>query len=108
MKSVVASTSCGHRWVPRLAAAHHRVDDGQQLPRPGRQRPLCLFAGTAQLTIYRHPERIPELAGERGRPAQEKASQLGSARTDPPEPKPKPQRADTKLWAAFVLSGVGR
>jgi CHAT domain-containing protein/Tfp pilus assembly protein PilF len=63
----------------------------------------------AQLTIYRHPERIPALAGERGRPLAEKAVKLGAA------PRPRPagkqeaaRRADTRLWAAFVLSGTGR
>jgi CHAT domain-containing protein len=59
----------------------------------------------AQLTIYRHPERIADLAGERGRPALEAAAKLGSAATKPNE---KPRTTPTKLWAAFVLSGVGR
>jgi CHAT domain-containing protein len=56
----------------------------------------------AQLTIYRHPELIPALAGEHGRPELDKAitaSVEASARRD---------RADTRLWAAFVLSGVGK
>jgi hypothetical protein len=73
---------------------------------------VCLISITiealreAQLTIYRHPERIPALAGERGRPDQEKAAKLGpAAASDPAE---KAKRADTKLWAAFVLSGVGK
>jgi CHAT domain-containing protein len=56
----------------------------------------------AQLTIYRHPDLIPTLAGARGRPLLEKAVRL--AETAPPAGK----RADTKLWAAFVLSGLGR
>jgi CHAT domain-containing protein len=60
----------------------------------------------AQLTIYRHPERIEALAGERGRPALEAAAKLGSASTAKPNEKPK--TTPTKLWAAFVLSGVGR
>jgi CHAT domain-containing protein len=60
----------------------------------------------AQLTIYRHPERIEALAGERGRPALEAAARLGSAATAKPNEKPK--TTPTKLWAAFVLSGVGR
>jgi CHAT domain-containing protein/tetratricopeptide (TPR) repeat protein len=60
----------------------------------------------AQLTIYRHPERIADLAGERGRPALEAAAKLGSAAmTNPGE---KPKTTPTKLWAAFVLSGAGR
>src|SRR5258706_4492331 len=60
----------------------------------------------AQLTIYRHPERIPALAGERGRPDQEKAAKLGLAAA-PNDPAAQTKRADTKLWAAFVLSGLG-
>jgi len=59
----------------------------------------------AQLAIYYHPERIPALAKERG-PKLKEAVDL------PLEGKPadekNPQRAPTKLWAAFVLSGVGR
>jgi CHAT domain-containing protein len=58
----------------------------------------------AQLTIYRHPERIADLA-DRGRPkfndtvrlpADVRPGAAGRARTP------------TRLWAAFVLSGVGR
>jgi CHAT domain-containing protein/tetratricopeptide (TPR) repeat protein len=60
----------------------------------------------AQLTIYRHPERVAALAGERGRPALDEAAKLGSTVTAKPEEKPK--TTPTKLWAAFVLSGVGR
>jgi CHAT domain-containing protein/Tfp pilus assembly protein PilF len=59
----------------------------------------------AQLTIYRHPERIAALAGERGRPALAAAARLGSAATAKPDEKPK--TTPTRLWAAFVLSGVG-
>lgn len=58
----------------------------------------------AQLTIYRHPELIPDLAGERGAvrlrdAVAAKTSGAASARR---------ATADTKLWAAFVLSGVGK
>jgi CHAT domain-containing protein len=56
----------------------------------------------AQLTIYRHPELIPTLAGTRGRPELEKALRL------PETPPANGKRADTKLWAAFVLSGSGK
>lgn len=52
---------------------------------------------TAQLAIYHHPELIPELAGERDAPKKQKDAK--------PQAK---KRADTKLWAAFVLSGVGK
>jgi tetratricopeptide (TPR) repeat protein len=58
----------------------------------------------AQLTIYRHPERIPELAGERGKPALNAAAKLGPAAGS----NEKLANAPTRLWAAFVLSGVGR
>jgi CHAT domain-containing protein len=60
----------------------------------------------AQLTIYRHPERIADLAGERGRPALDAAARLGSAAARKPGEAPK--TTPTKLWAAFMLSGVGR
>jgi CHAT domain-containing protein len=59
----------------------------------------------AQLTIYRHPERIKDLAGLRGRPAREKAVKLGATATD--TGKTKQDRGDALLWAAFVLSGAG-
>jgi CHAT domain-containing protein len=54
----------------------------------------------AQLTLYRHPERIPQLARARG-PDFQKAARLPAA----------PQgatRAPARLWAGFVLSGAGR
>jgi len=59
----------------------------------------------SQLTIYYHPELIPDLTGERGAPKFKdavavKASVEPSGRRD--------ARSDTKLWAAFVLSGVGK
>jgi CHAT domain-containing protein len=57
----------------------------------------------AQLTIYHHPELIPDLAGERGAPRLKEAVTVSSLA--------QPQaagRTDTKLWAAFVLSGVGK
>ena len=56
----------------------------------------------AQLTIYRHPELIPDLAGERGAP------KVKEALTTVPAKPQAAKRADTKLWAAFVLSGVGK
>jgi CHAT domain-containing protein len=59
----------------------------------------------AQLTIYRHPERVQALAGLRGRPEHEKAVKLGPAATAPATAKQ--DRADPKMWAAFVLSGAG-
>ena len=56
----------------------------------------------AQLTIYRHPDLIPALAGERGR------LQLEKAVRGPAAAPMGANRADTKLWAAFVLSGLGK
>ncbi len=60
----------------------------------------------AQLTVYRHPERIPALAGSRGKIDQEDTVKQGSK---PPEPKPgeTPKTTPVRLWAAFVLSGKG-
>ena len=57
-----------------------------------------------QLTIYRHSELIPELAGERGAPNLKAAVEVKLG---------EPNHvggwvADTRLWAAFVLSGSGR
>jgi len=60
-----------------------------------------LFAG---LTVYRHPELIPDLAGERGAPRQTDAVAVKPMAALPA----RAERADTKLWAAFTLSGVGR
>jgi CHAT domain-containing protein len=61
----------------------------------------------ARLTVYRHPERIPDLAGERGRPALEAAENLGSADAPVVRAEGSTKRSPTKLWAAFVLSGAG-
>jgi len=60
----------------------------------------------AQLTIYRHPELIPDLAGERGAPKLKEAVAVKSVEPGPAATGVK--RADTKLWAAFVLSGAGK
>jgi len=60
---------------------------------------------SAQLTIYRHPERIAALAGDRGKPDLTKTIELQ------PDLAPTVKRkhtTPTKLWAAFVLNGVGR
>jgi CHAT domain-containing protein len=54
----------------------------------------------AQLALYRHPERIGQLARARG-PDFEKAARLPAA----------PQaltRAPARLWAGFILSGAGK
>jgi CHAT domain-containing protein/tetratricopeptide (TPR) repeat protein len=54
----------------------------------------------AQLTLYRHPERIPALARARG-PDFEKAARL-------PATPQAAARAPARLWAGFVLSRAGR
>jgi CHAT domain-containing protein/tetratricopeptide (TPR) repeat protein len=71
------------------------------------KRPPLEALGEAQLTLYRHPELIPALAGSRGPIDQAKAVKVGSkaAETKPGE---KSSRAPAKLWAAFVLSGLGQ
>jgi CHAT domain-containing protein len=56
----------------------------------------------AQLTLYRHPERITALARQRG-PDFEKTTRLPSSSGAASAP-----RAPARLWAAFVLSGPGR
>jgi CHAT domain-containing protein len=57
----------------------------------------------AQLTVYHNPALIPDLAGERGAPKLKEAVKVaGNATVN------RGKVADTKLWAAFVLSGVGR
>jgi CHAT domain-containing protein len=60
----------------------------------------------AQLTIYRRPELVPALAGERGKPRFDEAVKLPSEPPKSPEGN-RAKTADTKQWAAFVLSGIG-
>ncbi|MEJ7636949.1 MAG: CHAT domain-containing protein [Singulisphaera sp.] len=55
----------------------------------------------AQLALYRHPDQIGKLATNRG-PDFTRVVKLVA--DDRPV---KPGRADTKLWAGFVLSGMG-
>jgi tetratricopeptide (TPR) repeat protein/CHAT domain-containing protein len=68
------------------------------------KRPPIEALREAQLTVYRRPDLIPDLAGERGPPRLKEAVALKSTGVRPPDAK----GADTKLWAAFVLSGVGQ
>jgi CHAT domain-containing protein len=56
----------------------------------------------AQLTLYRHPERAPLLARARG-PDFDRV-----ARRPAGERPPTGARAPARLWAGFVLSGVGQ
>jgi CHAT domain-containing protein/tetratricopeptide (TPR) repeat protein len=69
-------------------------------------RPHLEALREAQLTIYRHPELIPKLAsGQRGRPDYDQAVKVSSS--DPITARHS-RTSDTKLWAAFVLSGLGK
>jgi CHAT domain-containing protein len=58
----------------------------------------------AQLALYHHPERIPTLARERGPKLKEAVDLPVDRKSD----EKNPQLTKTKLWAAFVLSGLGR
>jgi CHAT domain-containing protein len=71
------------------------------------RKPQIEALRTAQLTLYRHPERIKELAGSRGTPDFDK---LVARPADSPASGDATgaRRADAKDWAAFVLSGLGR
>jgi CHAT domain-containing protein len=66
------------------------------------RRPPLDALRQAQLTLYRHPERIAALARERG-PDFEKAAGLPAA-----SGAASARRAPARLWAGFVLSGAGR
>jgi CHAT domain-containing protein len=70
------------------------------------KKPAIEALREAQLTLYHHPERIAALAKERG-PNFDKIVRLPI--TPDREPKASPKgKAATKLWAGFVLSGLGR
>jgi CHAT domain-containing protein len=69
------------------------------------KRPPIEALRQAQLTLYHHAERIGTLARERG-PKLKEALELPLG--GKPAEDPKAQRTPTKLWAAFVLSGVGK
>ncbi|MBI3302002.1 MAG: hypothetical protein HYZ72_07995 [Deltaproteobacteria bacterium] len=58
----------------------------------------------AQLTLYHHPDRIPVLARQRG-PNFDKVVRLP---VTPAKAPPPGGRLPAKLWAGFVLSGLGR
>src|SRR5262245_53733420 len=80
--------------------------DGKLLPRTVGQQAASLVAlCEAQLTIFRRPDLILALSDKRGPPDLKKAVEIKA--TDP-SPKDMKKRADTKLSAAFVLSGVGK
>ena len=62
---------------------------------------------TAQLTLYRHPELIGELAKARGTPDFGKLVQRPEPGPDHGQPAAT-ERAPIEQWAAFVLSGWGK
>jgi CHAT domain-containing protein len=62
---------------------------------------------TAQLTLYRHPERIGELARARGTADFRKLVQRPEPGPDHGQPAPT-EHAPIQQWAAFVLSGWGQ
>jgi CHAT domain-containing protein len=95
----------GSLWKVNDAATAALMAQFYHELRVNKREPLAALRH-AQLTVYRHPDRIPALAGERGRPALDAAAKLGSAATTRPDEKA--QTTPTKLWAAFVLSGVGK
>jgi CHAT domain-containing protein len=61
----------------------------------------------AQLTLYRHPELVHQLAGERGINF-DKVVPLPADAPMAPKPGKAAGKAPVKLWAGFVLSGPGR
>jgi CHAT domain-containing protein/tetratricopeptide (TPR) repeat protein len=71
-----------------------------------RQQPPLEALRAAQLTLYHHPERIPALARERG-PNFDKVVRLPVQPASARKPSQAGKSA-TKLWAGFVLSGIGR
>jgi CHAT domain-containing protein len=70
-------------------------------------KPALVALREAQLTLLRHPERIAQLAKERGPNFEQVVKLPAGPRTDGREPDPK-AATPIKLWAAFVFSGVSR
>jgi CHAT domain-containing protein len=68
-------------------------------------KPPLVALREAQLTLYHHPERIAALAKERGLKLEEVAALPAAQEKDP---KAAASKAPVNLWAAFVLSGLGR
>jgi CHAT domain-containing protein len=64
----------------------------------------------AQLLVYRRPDLLADLKGERGPPKQKDAVKIDGAQAGEPSAAVEGlgKRTPTKLWAAFVLSGLGR
>jgi CHAT domain-containing protein len=62
----------------------------------------------AQLFVYYNPDKIPDVLGERGAPKRTEALAVKTGEPGASATGVRGKRADTKLWAAFVLSGVGK
>ncbi len=62
----------------------------------------------AQLLIYRRPDLVDALAGERGAFQRQAAVRVESSAPHPSSPEPSLPRTPVKLWAAFVVFGVGK
>jgi CHAT domain-containing protein len=62
----------------------------------------------AQLLVYRRPDLLGELAGERGTVQQKEAVRVSPSPPAAEEKGPRAERSPPKLWAGFVLSGTGR
>jgi CHAT domain-containing protein len=74
-------------------------------------RPPIEALRQAQLLIYRHPERVRELAGDRAAPNLGQTRPVNTATAPPAVAAPPTTAAGTappRWWAAFVLSGAGR
>jgi CHAT domain-containing protein len=65
---------------------------------------------SAQLYLYRHPEKVSELAQrlERGAPQLAQGVKVAQPDTTPTPPTVENKRSAVKDWAAFVLSVIGR
>jgi CHAT domain-containing protein len=70
-------------------------------------KPPLLALREAQLTLYRHPERIAELAKERGI-SFENVHRLAASSAKQTNDGQPPSRNTVKHWAGFMLSGLGR
>jgi tetratricopeptide (TPR) repeat protein len=70
-------------------------------------KPPLAALRVAQLTILRHPELVPDLAGQRGPIKLAQAVKVPVPPARPAAPDKAGKSSVTKLWAAFFLSGVG-
>jgi len=67
------------------------------------KKPAIAALREAQLAIYRNPDLIGPLAGERGPAFQKTVKLIDGGRRAAPQ-----KTADPRLWAAWLLSGTGR